>query len=156
MNTLKNIHYLKLNDAELKQLDKAAGLYAANSNITFKILKADESKILAEVRQHKNTKGSYLSRNELVKRLKDLLGHFFPDHTIYARPKPYNPPPVDIVSPEWIQEEMNSWGVNLKTLEKVTGIDKTNLSAYVNGKRPMSQPVQAMFFFMFRKSDQYF
>jgi DNA-binding transcriptional regulator GbsR (MarR family) len=47
---------------------------------------------------------------------------------------------------------MNANSVSLKSIEQITGIDKSNLSAYVKGLRPMSQPVKAMFFFMFSSS----
>lgn len=149
MNTLKNIHYLSLNEEDKKNLDKSAGVYAANANITFKVLKADEEELVVEVRQGKNPKDKYLQVSELIKRAKDLFGHFFPDHNIHVRPSPYKRPPVDQVDPDWITDRMNKSGISLKQIEEDTGVDKTNLSAWINGKRPMSQPVKAMFYLYF-------
>lgn len=58
--------------------------------------------------------------------------------------------PVNVVTPDWAQERMNQRKVNLKQLEKDTGIDRGNLSNWVNGKRPMSQPVKALFYYYFK------
>jgi hypothetical protein len=152
MSTLKNIHYLDLPDKDKENLNKSAGLYAANSNITFKVLKVDGKELVVEVRQGKNQKDKYLDTSELIDRAKKLFNHFYPDHDVHVRPKPYQRPPADNVTPDWIQKRMNDRGISLKQIEGATGVDKTNLSAWINGKRPMSQPVKAMFYFMLKRN----
>lgn len=150
MSTLKNIHYLKdLSEQDKNNLDKSAGVYAANANITFKVLKFDDSQLVVEVRQGKNPADKYLQVSDLIKRAKDLFGHFYPGRDIHVRPKPYRRPPVDAVDPDWISRRMNDEGVGIKEIVKFTGIDKSNISAWVNGTRPMSQPVKAMFYLYF-------
>jgi DNA-binding Xre family transcriptional regulator len=42
-------------------------------------------------------------------------------------------------------------GVKFNDLVTDTGLDKTNISAWVNGKRDMSQIVKAMFYFYFTR-----
>ena len=133
-------------------MDKAAGVYAANANITFKILKYNDSDLIVEVRQGKNQKEKYQDSKGLIQRGKELFIKFFPDHSIHIRPKIYSLPKVDVVDSEWIQNRMNANRVSLNSIEQLTGISKSNLSAYVHGLRPMSQPVKAMFFFMFSNS----
>ncbi|MAO65063.1 MAG: hypothetical protein CL666_08685 [Balneola sp.] len=152
MSTLKNIHYLNLSEQDKKNLDKSAGMYAANANITFKVLKVDDDELVIEVRQGKNASDKYQNTSGLVDRGKKLFSHFYPDHDIHIRPKPYQRPPADNVTPEWIQKRMNDRKISLKQIEGTTSIDKTNLSAWINGKRPMSQPVKAMFYFMLKSN----
>lgn len=152
MNTVKNLHYLSgyLPKEKTGELEQGASLYQRHANITFKILKANKDELIVEVRQGRNAQGKYLSSKDLTARANELFSRFFPDRDIHTRPKPYHSPPPDEVSPEWVQDHMNRQKVSLKKLEKNTGIDKTNLSAWVNGTRPMSQPVKAMFYFLFK------
>jgi hypothetical protein len=152
MNTIKHIHYVDIADDLLTHLDKAAGVYAANANITFKILKYNDSDLIVEVRQGKNQREKYQDTKGLIKLGKELFIKFFPDHSIHIHPKTYSLPKVDVVDSKWIQGKMNAHRVSLKSIEQLTGISKSNLSAYVHGLRPMSQPVKAMFFFMFSNS----
>lgn len=151
MNTVKNLHYLSgyLPDEKADALEQGAHQYRRHSNITFKVLKANKDEVIVEVRQGRNALDEYLSSKELTVRAKELFERFFPGHDIHTRPKPYHSPPPDDVTPEWIQERMRRHQVSLKKLQKVTGIDKSSLSNWVNGNRPMSQPVKAMFYFFF-------
>lgn len=155
MSTVKNMHYLSgyLSKEESNELEQGAHQYERHVNITFKILEANSKQLIVEVRQERNSLGEYLSSKELTVRAKELFERFFPDQDIHTRPKPYHEPPPDQVTPKWIRDRMNRDKVSLKKLEKITGIDKSNLSNWVNGNRPMSQPVKAMFYFFFEGSD---
>ena len=148
MNTIKNIHYLDLSENDLSNLDKSAGLYASNSNITFKIVKYDDQVLVVEVRQDKNAKDKYLEAKELAKRANDLFGHFYPDLDIKVGTKPYKPPVVDVVDPDWIESNMSRKGMRLKDIRDITGISSPALSRWITGSDPMSQPVKSMFYFM--------
>ncbi len=86
---MKNIQSLDLPKQELSKLNKACGLYAANSNITFKVLNQSENELIIAVRQSKNVKGKYLEAKELINRTKNLFKEFFPNHSIHVRPIPY-------------------------------------------------------------------
>ena len=152
MNTIKNIHYVDIADDLLPHLDKAAGVYAANANITFKILTYNDSDSIVEVRQGKNQRAKYQDTKGLIQRGKELFIKFFSDHSIHIHPKMYSLPKIDVVDSQWIQDNMNANRVSLKSIEQLAGIDTSNLSAYVHGLRPVSQPVKTMFFFMFSNS----
>jgi hypothetical protein len=148
---IKNFHFLELEKEEQLQLVRAAGMYAANANITFKILKKPkDDEILVEVTQGKNQSNKYQDSKGLIKRTKDLFGRFFPDHRIHVRPVVFIESPVHEVTPEWIEKRMNQTGTSIKILEGETGIAKSNLSAWINGIRTMSQPVKAMFYYKFK------
>ncbi|WP_394803177.1 helix-turn-helix domain-containing protein [Membranihabitans marinus] len=45
---------------------------------------------------------------------------------------------------------MTKRGINSKELVEMTGINKSNISAWINDIRPMSQPAKALFYFLFK------
>lgn len=49
----------------------------------------------------------------------------------------------------YIRSYMINNGIKSKDICNDTGLDKTNISAWINGKRPMSKIVIAMFHFYF-------
>jgi hypothetical protein len=158
MNSVKNLHYIsdKLTDGQQEKLEYGASLYRRHANITFKILKhnADNKELIVEVRQGKNALDKYLSVNELIERAKSLFNRFFPDYRIHCRPQPYQQAPVDQVTPQWISQQMKKNHIRLKDISDFTGIDNTNISAWINDLRPMSQPVKAMFYSLLTERDQ--
>lgn len=152
MNVIKNIHLLRDTVAQddIEKLEVGAHQYKRFGRITFKILSFAGNIITVEVRQDRNPAENYLDQKELIKRAKDLFTGFIPGVTVHVRATPYKAPAVDQVTPEWIQKQMLEYGIKLRTIELETGLDKTNLSAWVNGVRPMSQAVKAMFFYYFK------
>ena len=64
--------------------------------------------------------------------------------------KELNPKNIrEIVHPGYIRERMKQLGLKQVDLVNMTGADKTNINAWVNGTRTLSQPVKAMFFYLF-------
>jgi hypothetical protein len=153
MNTVKNLHYItsELSEKQIEELEYGASLYRRHANITLKVLKHKKSdkELIVEVRQGKNSLDNYLSVEELNERATNMFGRFFPEYTIHSRPVPYQSPPTDEVTPGWISDKMNKEKIGVKDLVGLTGIDRTNFSAWINGNRPMSQPVKAMFYYLF-------
>lgn len=84
-----------------------------------------------------------------------VFEQYFPKHKIKVHPVPYVASLVDVVDIDWIQSRMNSTKTKLKDLAEITGIDKTTLSGIINGHKPLSQPVKAMFFFLLDNVDKY-
>ncbi|HBX66618.1 MAG: hypothetical protein CL670_04870 [Balneola sp.] len=89
---MKNLHSLDLPEKEQSKLDKACGLYAANSNIHFKVLKQSEHELIIRVHQNETVSGKYLDAKELISRTKGLFSEFFPNHDTHVRPLPFRPP----------------------------------------------------------------
>lgn len=50
------------------------------------------------------------------------------------------------VTPKYVRNKMFELGVKIKNMQEDTGINKTNISAWINEIRPMSKPVKAMFY----------
>lgn len=159
MNTIKNIHKIVdlLDQDDLNKLESGAALHKRHSNIEFKIISVDEkftvlgklNEIIVSAVQGKSLSENYADSKTLIDRTKELFKPFFPKYAINVQPATYNEAIVEVVTPEWIKEQQLKKGVRIKDIIIDTGIDKTNLSAWINGVRPMSQPVKAMFYFYF-------
>jgi hypothetical protein len=154
MPTIKNLHKivnLFEDESSIDKVETGAALHRRMSNIEFKILSVSDNDIVVQVAQGKHLSGNYADQKTLAQRGKELFKPFFPTYDIHVHATEYFEPATSAVTPEWINKQMTDHGIKLKDLVKETGIDKTNLSAWINGLREMSQPVKAMFYFFFEK-----
>ncbi|AMQ00920.1 hypothetical protein AY601_4069 [Pedobacter cryoconitis] len=152
MGVIKNVHKLELHYSpeEIAKLEAGAAMHLKYSNITFKIVSIVPG-ITIRVVQEKSLSGNYADRKTLIERTKELFSTVTGNLHIVVHAVPFEEPIVDIADPAWVAAEMLRTGVKIKDLVKETGIDKTNLSAWINGTRPMSQPVKAMFYYYFTR-----
>ncbi len=152
MNTIKGL--LKLGGVasarEMMELDEAARLLLEHSNISFKIISVGDNTVTVRASQGKQSDGNYADTKKLHTRTTDLFIRYLPELKIVVQPVPFQIAQVDVVLPEWVAEKMAETGIKIKDIQADTGIDKTNLSAWVKGTRPMSQPVKAMFYYYFQ------
>lgn len=161
MNTIKNLHKIEhlLTDADIIKLEAGATLHKRHSNIHFKIESINVIKtvlgpldeINIGVTQDKSSSENYADIKILVDRTKELFQPFLPKYKINVHPKPYSLPDVNIVTDKWVNEQMLHHGIKVKNIAADTGIDRTNISAWINGTRDMSQIVKAMFYYYFAK-----
>lgn len=54
------------------------------------------------------------------------------------------------VDTSWIAQRMEAKSLTQVEVSRQTGIDKSNISAWISGLRPMSKIVKAMFYFMLK------
>jgi hypothetical protein len=149
MNTIKNIHKLDqlgLSGKDKQRLEAGAALHRRMSNITFKILEVTDNAITLSVSQGRHLSANYADKKTLVTRTRELFQRFFPDKKIHPRVFAYEPNPVTLIDSRWVKNQMEDLGLGVTDVVNDTGIDKTNISAWANGTRPMSQPVKAMFY----------
>jgi hypothetical protein len=149
MATIKNVHLLSLSDNNLKKLEFGAALHKKMSNIEFKILEIQDNSLVVRVSQGKHMSENYADKATLVNRARELFEPFFPTLKIHPQANPYEPNPISKIDSMWIKKQMDVLDLRVTDIVKDTGVDKTNISAWANGKREMSQPVKAMFFHYF-------
>lgn len=151
MALIKNLHLLdSFPEETLSKMEHAALQHHRYSNITFKIISKGNDGINIEIRQGKSPSENYFNAKRLVEITKETFGPLLADIKLKVGTQPYTPPVVDVVDPDWINKEMFQTGTKLKDIAKDTGIDYTNLSAMVNGKREISQVMKALFYFYFK------
>jgi len=149
MNTIKNVHLLNLSDADRQKIEAGAALHLRMSNISFKILEVTEKGIVVRVTQGKHLSENYADKSTLVQRTRELFSKFLPDIKVHPQAIPYKANPVTEIDSVWIKKQMEKYGLRVTDIVEATGIDKTNVSVWVNGTRPMSQPVKALFYYLF-------
>lgn len=152
MSNIKNIELIKdlITEDQLQDLETGATLHIRNSRIEFKILEVKGDEITIRVTQGESPTENHLSIKELVKRGKDLFKHFFPGKTIHTRAFAYFIPKADEVNIGWIQSRMQSKRISQKSIVAESGIDKVRIGEWINGLKPMSQEVKAIFWYMLR------
>ncbi|UFH52530.1 hypothetical protein [Spirosoma sp. KNUC1025] len=149
---IKNIHLLSnmLSETDLEKLTAGALQHRKFSRITFKVLSVATDAIKVQVVQEKTPQENYASEETLIERAKELFGRFFPDRRIIVNATVYRPNVTEQVTPEYIRHQMTEKKIKVKDIVADTGIDKSNISAWMNGIREMSQPVKAMFYYYFQ------
>lgn len=155
---IKNIHLLRsiLSESAIERLEEGALQFRRFARITFKIIYFKDDTLTIEVRQDKSPAENYLSAADLISRTKDLFSsHILPMNIkVNVNATPFREPIVEIVTPEYIRHFMTVYKVKVKELALDTGVDATNISAWMNGVREMSQPVKAMFYYYFESAQQ--
>lgn len=148
MSVIKGINKISgyILPEELIRLEAGAALHQRHSNITFKIINCNGISLDIRTEQGKCAAGNYADQATLITRTRELFGKFFPDLIIHVHPVTYKAAGIDMVTPQWINNQMRVYGITIKDFVRETGIDRTNISAWINGLRPMSQIVKALLF----------
>ena len=149
MATIKNIHLLPLVDKDREKLEAGAKLHLRMSNIQFKILEVTPKSLIIQVTQGKHLSKNYADKKTLVIRTHELFDRVFPDKKIHPQAIAYEPNPVSQIDSKWVKDKMQILHLAVTDIVHDTGIDKTNISAWANGTRPMSQPVKGLFYYYF-------
>lgn len=157
MNFIKNVHKLEelgFTKEVLTKLEYGAQLHNRHARITFKVLTAVPGELTIEVRQDKSPAENYATSKRLIEIGHEWLEPAGNSIRVHVRPVPYVQPPTDVVESEWIKKQMQSLQISSKQICDDTGIDKTSMSAYVNGLKPLSQTVKSMFFYYFKSKGE--
>lgn len=147
---IKNEHLLNLPADKLETLRKRAEIHRRFSSIEFKVISCNADTLTLRVMQGKSYTGKYFDAKRLIEIAKETFGDLSDWAKINAGPIPYNPPAPDVVTPEWIQEQMRLHGLKPKAVSDETGIDRNTLTAYKNGLKPLSGVVRAFWYYYFK------
>lgn len=128
-----------------KILNNSISSYAA-SGIDIEITSLVNNIATVIIRQSKLINGFILNQKQLVERCKEV----FSVHGISTIVVPVvftlDVSSIDI---EWIENRMNEFGIKRNDLVKQLAIDKSSLSLILSGKRELSKPMRATFFYYF-------
>lgn len=95
-----------------------------------------------KVIQSKLINGYILNQKQLIERGKEV----YPDAKIIPVVYSLN---VDDITLEWIESRMKEFGIKRNDLIKQLAIDSSSLSLILSGKRELSKPMRATFFYYF-------
>lgn len=95
-----------------------------------------------KVTQARLINGYILNQKQLIERGKEL----YPDSKIIPVAYSLN---VDDITVDWIESKMQEFGIKRNDLIKQLAIDRSSLSLIMSGKRELSKPMRATFFYYF-------
>lgn len=95
-----------------------------------------------KVTQSRLINGYILNQKQLIERGKEI----YPDAKIIPVVYSLN---VDDITIEWIESKMREFSIKRNDLIKQLAIDRSSLSLVLSGKRELSKPMRATFFYYF-------
>jgi hypothetical protein len=154
MSNIINIEKLQdiIDETAMAKLDTGAAVHKKQSNIEFNIISVEDKVLTVATEQGKTGSGKYANLKMLIKRTHEVFDNFLPSsYKLEVQPTEYQESPAATVTPNWISKKMLEKEVRIKQIAFDTGIDRTDLTAWINGVKPMSQIVKAMFYYYFNR-----
>lgn len=157
MKTLvKNASALGLTSEQFQTLDTRAQLHRRYSSLEFKITDANQDNVTVLIAQDKSHAGNYFDVKRLIEIAHETFDDLVAPRRLHVRPVPYQPPPTEIVTAEWIKKKALESGKKIKAIAHDLGVDPATVSAYKSGSKPLSGVVKAMFYYYFIFLDEQF
>jgi hypothetical protein len=158
MTKTNEIKYLPLLDGivskdNIKLMELVAAEHRKYSNITFKIVEANDEKIIFGVSQGKSAAENYQTQKRLIEIVHQTFDRFFTGRKILVHANEYIQPEANQVDKAWIADKMSKYKVRLKDLEKDTGMNYSYLSQLTSGDEPLSAGMKALFWFYFKAKE---
>lgn len=157
--------YLRLFGDLLEKLEWDVRFLHPNSRIHYKIKKVTPEAVQINVSQSKinktgtkkqqdlrtlfiDTEVKYLTEDDLIKSTEKIFTKYFPKKKLDIQPYPFIVSVIEM-NPKTIQAEIKRLDIRSKDISRETGIEYTQLTALITGKRPLSQPMKALFYYYF-------
>ena len=144
-----------LSEEELLTLDAGAFQHKRFSNIVFEVIAVDNDVVIIITKQGRNLSGNLASDEILTNRTVELFQPFLPDKTLEIYISPKLIPVVECVDDAWIRQKMNDTGKQIKAIVDDTGLNKSYLSAIINGRKPISRINKSFFYYYFETKQFY-
>jgi len=154
MSTILNIEKLQdiIDETAMARLEAGALVHKKQSNIEFNIVTVEGNVLAVATEQGKTSSGKYANLKTLIKRTHEVFDNFLPpSFKLEVQPTEYLESPAATVTPDWINKKMLEKEIRIKQIAFDTGIDRSDLSAWINGQRAMGQIVKAMFYYYFSR-----
>jgi hypothetical protein len=136
---INNIHSGK------SELIRSISSYAS-SGIDIEITSLDNNVATVIIRQSKLINGFILNQKQLVERCKEAFKNTGIKTIVVPVVFSLDVNTIDIL---WIENKMSEFGIKRNDLVKQLAIDKSSLSLVLSGKRELSKPMRATFFYYF-------
>jgi hypothetical protein len=136
---------------DTEALQGKIALHQHHSGVTFRILEQTKEALTISVKQDPKLLENLFDAKKLAEIVKET---FSPHTNLAVRVRVITPTsgPPDVVTSEWILNIMSKYHISNKTLVEDLGVEKASISAYVNGQKPLSDVVRAMFYFYFKSN----
>ena len=157
-NIIKGLYKLQLllGEEQINELKEIATMHRRFARIQFKIVQIDKeaNTIIISAKQSKNPTEQYEKRERLLEIISEVFEPYLQGWKIHKNAFPYQSSPAEIVTPQWIQQQMIIYKVGAKYLSFDIGIPPTELSALINGHREMGIRTKGLFYYYFKHIEQ--
>lgn len=144
--TTIQINTLPLPEITVKKINNSISTYAA-AGIKVEVVDFENSIASVVASQSNLINGYILSNKELYDRAKEIFSGIT-EIKFKIIPSVFSLN-VENVTIQWIEDKMAEFGINRNDLVKQLAIDKSSLSLILSGKRDLSKPMRATFFYYF-------
>lgn len=137
-----------INPNQALAIEQTLDKLRASSKLEFKILEKENLAFTIQIKQVELTEtGRIFNQKELVKKAESLFC-LIEGHTFKFIPVTYS---IDFnhVNIDWINDQMNEFGLKNSDISHQTGIDKATLSLLFTGRKNLNLIYKALFYFYF-------
>lgn len=139
------VNKLPLSESISKVLARSISNYAANG-IEIQITSFVDNIATVIIKQSSLKNGYILNQKQLVERCKEVFSVHGINTIVVPVVFTLDVSSIDI---NWIENRMLEFGIKRNDLVKQLAIDKSSLSLVLSGKRELSKPMRATFFYYF-------
>ena len=139
------VNKLPLSESISKVLARSISNYAANG-IEIQITSFVDNIATVIIKQSSLKNGYILNQKQLVERCKEVFSVHGINTIVVPVVFTLDVSSIDI---KWIESRMLEFGIKRNDLVKQLAIDKSSLSLVLSGKRELSKPMRATFFYYF-------
>lgn len=138
-----------LTPLQLEELTAIIDLNSRYENISFSVKTATDTEVTVNVTQNKSFQENHFDGKRLREIAHETFDKFIGERKLHVMANVYVPCPADVVDDAWLRNMQLKFSIKNKDLTEALGIDKTNISGWTGGLRPLSAPVRAMFYYYF-------
>jgi plasmid maintenance system antidote protein VapI len=148
---MKNIEILQLSNETKKRLLTFAKMYRQNAHIVIEIVSFNDNRLIVRVEQKDLVNGKFLSKKELVDRIRDMFHGEIPETwKLVVSAVDYDRKDINDMSVEWIKKRMDKLSLKCKHVSVHTGIDKCTISSILNGNKELTKWHKVAFYYFFK------
>lgn len=153
-NIIKGLYKLQLllSEEQINELKEIATMHQRFARIQFKIVQIDKeaNTIIISAKQSKIPTEQYEERARLLEIISEVFEPYLQGWKIHKNVFPYQPFPAQIVTPQWIHQQMITYKVGAKYMSFDMGIPPAEISALINGHRQMGIRTKGLFYYYFK------
>lgn len=148
---MKNIELLPIPSDAQKRLSEFAAQYRKMARIFVEIVSFNGGRLIVRVEQKEAVNDKILTKKELTERVREMFAGEIPiDWKLTVSAVNFDRRDIDAVNAEWINTNMERLGLKAKDISSHTALDKSSVSLYLSGERPMSKLAKAAFYYFIK------
>lgn len=148
---MKNIELLPISEGAKMRLTEFAAQYRRTARIYIEIVSFKANRLIVWTEQKEAVNDKILTKKELEQRVREMFhGEVPEDWKITVSAVNYDRRDIAAVNGEWITKNMERLGLKAKDIVSHTGLDKSSISSFISGDKPMSKITKIAFYYFFK------